>query len=174
MGFLWVLDLTFLKVHHKDEKCADSICLHPRKNEDTGTARAGPCLQSLGVDEPGDRRHAAQQTRRFQKTLDLDIRGRLEGWENEESRNPSRRRATWNILPSDLSNGSPPQRSLQVATILSHAASLSVTSPRDFLFLPKTSRFLKNYSLHLIPYLDTSVSPPRAQSPRGTGFHSLP
>ena len=138
MGFLWFLDLTFLKVHHKDEKCTENICLHPHKNEDTGTARVGPSLQSLGVDEPGDRRHVAQQTRRFQKTLDLDIRGRLEGWENKEWRNPSRRCVTWNIRPSDLSNGSPPQRSLQVATILSHAASLSVTFPRDFLFLPKT------------------------------------
>lgn len=80
MGFLWVLDLTFLKVHHKDER--GQHLPSSTQNEDTGTARAGPCLQSLGVDEPGDRRHAAQQTRRFQKTLDLDIRGRLEGWEN--------------------------------------------------------------------------------------------
>ena len=138
MGFLWFLDLTFLKVHHKDEKCTENICLHPPKNEDMGTPRVGPTLQSLGVDEPGDRPHAAQQTRRFQKILDLDIRGRLEGWENEESRNPSRRRVKWNILPSDLHSGSPPQRSLQVTTILSRALSLSVLFPRDFLFPPKT------------------------------------
>lgn len=47
MGFLWFLDLTFLKVHHKDEKCTENIRLHQtreRGNEHT--------LQSLGVDKP--------------------------------------------------------------------------------------------------------------------------
>lgn len=142
MGFLWFLDLTFLKVHHKDERCTENICLHPHKNEDPGTPGVGPTLQSLGADEPGGGPHAAQQTCRFQKILDLDIRGKLEGWENEESRNPPRRRVKWNILPSDLSDGSPPQRSLQGTSVLSHEPPHSLSCVLViFFFSPRLSNF---------------------------------
>lgn len=40
MGFLWLFDLTFLKVHHRDEKCTDNIYLHQQEKEETSTTRS--------------------------------------------------------------------------------------------------------------------------------------
>lgn len=77
MGLLCFWGLTFLKVHHKDEKGTENVYLHHQESEDRCAPSLGPALGSLGMDEPEAPDPGGQPSRTvtFQKILDLDIRG---------------------------------------------------------------------------------------------------